>query len=305
MRNMRAKFLILGVVLLVNLSDLQVVAVKLVPTGDVSDIILDDHVTSSSSDEGSSQEEGHSPATAGQAETQEISPGAPDAEKARDEKPPNPIQALLQKLTTSPGDPIDDAFYDPFSRDPSCMDDGDDSDCFQPPDSTIETQEKVKVDASCFKGNGDGDVGDSSETTDTCPSEAKTSTTVDKHWGGDPKIALMRETLQQMGAGNATSKGNKRPPIFLIPGLASTRLVAWKYKRCAGNFMTDIKVQDYVWLNLNLIIQMGTLNVDCMKECLSLGLNQTDTDDLEVGCKLRPDEGKFNAVISELVDFYS
>jgi hypothetical protein len=46
-----------------------------------------------------------------------------------------------------------------------------------------------------------------------------------------------------------------------------------------------------VWLNINLVMQMGTIDVSCMKECISLGLNQTDTDDLERGCKLRPDEG--------------
>jgi hypothetical protein len=55
--------------------------------------------------------------------------------------------------------------------------------------------------------------------------------------------------------------------------------------------LSDIKVQDYVWLNINLILQMGTINVVCMKECMTLGWNQTDTSDLSVGCKLRPDEG--------------
>ena len=50
-------------------------------------------------------------------------------------------------------------------------------------------------------------------------------------------------------------------------------------------------MQDYVWLNVNLIAQMGTIDVSCMQECLRLGQNQSDTDDLETGCKLRPDEG--------------
>ena len=67
--------------------------------------------------------------------------------------------------------------------------------------------------------------------------------------------------------------------------------MAWKFKECRGAFSSDIKVQDYVWLNINLVLQMGTVNVDCMKECLKLGLNQSDTDDWETGCKLRPDEG--------------
>lgn len=50
-------------------------------------------------------------------------------------------------------------------------------------------------------------------------------------------------------------------------------------------------ITDCVWLNMNLIMQMGTIDVSCMQECLQLGLNQSDTDDRENGCKLRPDEG--------------
>ena len=36
---------------------------------------------------------------------------------------------------------------------------------------------------------------------------------------------------------------------------------------------------------------MGTIDVSCMQQCMSLGINQTDTDDFKTGCKLRPDEG--------------
>lgn len=36
---------------------------------------------------------------------------------------------------------------------------------------------------------------------------------------------------------------------------------------------------------------MSTIDVRCMSECLKLGLNQSDTDDVSVGCKLRADEG--------------
>lgn len=36
---------------------------------------------------------------------------------------------------------------------------------------------------------------------------------------------------------------------------------------------------------------MGTIDDACLQECLRLGLNQSDTDDLDKGCKLRPDEG--------------
>jgi len=76
-----------------------------------------------------------------------------------------------------------------------------------------------------------------------------------------------------------------------MPGLASTRLVAWRYKACAHPLLTDIKVQDIVWLNLQFIMQMGTIDCSCVIECMQLGWNQSDTDDLTKGCKLRPDEG--------------
>jgi hypothetical protein len=85
---------------------------------------------------------------------------------------------------------------------------------------------------------------------------------------------------------------NPRPPIFLLPGLASTRLVAWKFKACPQHpLLSDIKVQDIVWLNINLIMQMGTIDCSCIQQCMQLGWNQSDTDDLSTGCKLRPDEG--------------
>jgi hypothetical protein len=64
--------------------------------------------------------------------------------------------------------------------------------------------------------------------------------------------------------------------------------VAWTVKKC---YSKEIRVQENVWLNMNLVIRMGTMDVDCMKQCLELGRNQTDTDDWSVGCKLRPDEG--------------
>ena len=36
---------------------------------------------------------------------------------------------------------------------------------------------------------------------------------------------------------------------------------------------------------------MGTFDSSCLIDCLSLGLNQTDMNDLSKGCKLRPEEG--------------
>lgn len=90
---------------------------------------------------------------------------------------------------------------------------------------------------------------------------------------------------------------NDRPPVFLMPGLASTRLVSWKYKSCANALLSDVKVQDYVWMNINMIIQMATIDGSCFLECMTLGFNQTDMEDPNIGCKLRPEEG-LNAIAS-------
>jgi len=223
---------------------------------------------------------------------------------------------LLQDLLASSdalhqdGDMIEDSFFDPLSTDPSCSDD---SDCRSPPKSTIEEVEEevitTKIDTTCFHG---GEADDEEEGDDDADGESTTASTsgdkqctiqeeevverrvVDKHWGKDPKILGMRNKLRE----NAQNPLNDtRPPIFLMPGLASTRLVAWKFKKCNPNFMSsDIRIQDNVWLNINLVIRMGSIDVDCMSQCLSLGLNQTDVPPelLNVedgGCKLRPDEG--------------
>eukprot|EP00804_Cyclotella_cryptica_P029973 CCRYP_013428-RA/>CCRYP_013428-RA protein AED:0.07 eAED:0.07 QI:109/0.88/0.8/1/0.88/0.8/10/302/1139 len=106
----------------------------------------------------------------------------------------------------------------------------------------------------------------------------------------------------------------RRPPVFLLPGLASTRLVSWRHKPCPQNpLLSDIKMLDYVWLNMNLLIQMATIDVRCWSECMTLGKFQRDYDDdgdeddelmsnstnvnndgpssMSRGCKLRPDEG--------------
>mmetsp|Transcript_7255 Transcript_7255/g.17054 ORF Transcript_7255/g.17054 Transcript_7255/m.17054 type:complete len:1074 (+) Transcript_7255:44-3265(+) len=186
-------------------------------------------------------------------------------------------------------DQIEDSFFDPLSSDPSCEDE---AECYAPPDSTVETE--TIIDATCLQGGGDhlendSNSEDDAENNKACSNEEGNKRKVDKHWGNDEKILSMRNQLQALS--NSTTKENKRPPIFLVPGLASTRLVAWKFKKCTGAFASDIKVQDNVWLNLNLVLQMGTVDVNCLRECLQLGLNQSDTDDWETGCKLRPDEG--------------
>ena len=212
-------------------------------------------------------------------------------------------------------DEIEDSFFDALSRDPSC----DDEDCWSPPQSTVS------------ETDGDNDNGDGTCTSDKAKAEtaqemlpldsSKRSAQdnqdvcqppVDKHWGSDPVILRMRDKLREAGSvasvqqnddqGNNNNNNNNkkkesipknnRPPVFLLPGLASTRLIAWKYKGCPQHpLLSDIKVLDIAWLNINLIFQMGTFESSCLKDCLTLGLNQSDTDDLESGCKLRPDEG--------------
>jgi len=131
---------------------------------------------------------------------------------------------------------------------------------------------------------------DRSKQQNQCESGGKTTTKRDKHWGDDPKTLSMRDQLREQSKHSIT---DFRPPIFLMPGLASTRLVAWKFKKCVGALSSDIQIQDNVWLNINLVIKMGTtIDINCLKQCLELGLNQSDfKDDWDIGCKLRPDEG--------------
>ena len=219
-------------------------------------------------------------------------------------------------------DAIEDSLFDPIQADSDCDDDNNNNThCrWSPPDSTIETV--TIIDATCSYGGADPDdlstsrqqqqqqslsssTTTTTSTTKSCQATddpfklSNNSHVVDKHWGSDPTILRMRDQLRQTGSGCATDRTttqgvveNRRPPIFLMPGLASTRLVAWRFKSCPHHpLLSDIRVQDYVWLNINLIMQMSTIDVSCMSECLRLGRNQTDTDDLTTGCKLRPDEG--------------
>lgn len=240
--------------------------------------------------------------------------------------------------TTAAGDDlIDDSIFDPVEPDPSCSQDsaaegnGDDG-CVnggnEPPASTIEV-EKVLIDSRFLDAYGGEDPSIiDPEYDDACADELTAeagSTKIahegdakdsgekgqcaepkyvyrDKHWGSDTKILKMRDRLRRSGA--------KRPPVFLMPGLAATRLVSWKHTNCKqiSNLLSDIKMQDYVWLNINMLIQMATIDPDCWIGCLSLGLNQSDPilkarrsnkdsknnttkTNGDMRCKLRPDEG--------------
>ena len=155
-------------------------------------------------------------------------------------------------------DLIEDGFFDPISPDPSCVEEGEDikdqdGECWNPPTTSIE-QEMVVIDATAMYGgddpsdsfdedddddievideeqegestiteggDNDGDFGDG----DTAPNKQKNGTKtkiIDKHWGSDENILKMRDQLRNVGKGSS-SFDQKRPPIFLMPGLASTR----------------------------------------------------------------------------------
>ena len=71
-----------------------------------------------------------------------------------------------------------------------------------------------------------------------------------------------------------------RPPVILIPGMISSRLIAWRKKNCIG---LNIEVTDIVWLNLKKMIETMTYDKHCWINCLKLGFNGTDPHD----CKVR------------------
>ena len=142
---------------------------------------------------------------------------------------------------TSISDDIEDGFLNPISPDPSCNEDENENvsnnmyqndDCWNPPQSTIE-EEIVVIDATAMYGgddpsdifiedddDNDGEEYDEKEKT---PSEGGTKTKlVDKHWGSDENTLKMRDQLRNAGKGSS-GFDQTRPPIFLMPGLASTR----------------------------------------------------------------------------------
>ena len=222
------------------------------------------------------------------------------------------FQKRLQDDPDNSDDDIyEDSMYDPFAPDPSCQvnQNGEPigEDCFAPPISTIEEEERVVIDASCTYGGDDPDSAarrassSSSSAQDGKSSsnnnnnnnnnnggvceETERTVRVDKHWGSDEDILKMRNKLRD----DHLDEEQPRPPIFLMPGLASTRLMAWRHTPCKQSpLLSDVKLQDYFWLNLNLLVQMASIDSACWVDCLTLGVNQTDKTD---GCKLRADEG--------------
>ena len=71
-----------------------------------------------------------------------------------------------------------------------------------------------------------------------------------------------------------------RPPIFLMPGLASTRLVSWSDKVCQHPLVSDIKMQDYIWLNVkvshcqSILLLLPFLNINILSEFNRNGWNR-------------------------------
>lgn len=183
-------------------------------------------------------------------------------------------------------DQVDDSVFDPIQGDYNCGDDDPDP-CeveWAPPISTVEQDEEGP------SSTADTCDDPESSSTECAAQDSQDTKEIDKHWGSDKNVLNLRKQLLAAGSGGSTDGPHRRPPIFLMPGLASTRLVAWRFKACPA-LLSDIKVQDYVWLNINLVIQMSAFDAACLTECLKLGRNQTDFDDPATGCKLRPDEG--------------
>eukprot|EP01041_Mallomonas_annulata_P010291 gene10291-21479_t len=75
-----------------------------------------------------------------------------------------------------------------------------------------------------------------------------------------------------------------RPPIVVLPGIMSTRMIAWKYKNCKGS---DININDVVWLNIQKIVETLTIDSRCWLDCVKLAQNGSDPST----CKIRADEG--------------
>ena len=181
--------------------------------------------------------------------------------------------ADVETCIDSVRDEVDDSLFEPFQADH----DSEGNELLHPPISTIEEEIVSAM-----------ELGDSGKYREDIEEENQGQTSsseyvVDQHWGSDPEVLKMRDALRRPEA--------NRPPIFLVPGLAASRLVAWRHKECRHKpLMSDIRVQDYVWLNLNIIMQMGTIDDRCFVECIKLGLNQSDSVD-GGGCKLRSDEG--------------
>lgn len=212
---------------------------------------------------------------------------------------------------------IENSLFDAIQADPSCKSSeaGEDDDCFSPPASTVEeVVEESDVQSQCgtdvhasLSVEVPDDVGDKTEDDNPQCEPVQKKKFVDKHWGSDINVLKMRDVLRgrrgkywdspEEPTNSTFLKRPPRPPVILLPGLASTRLTAWKHKSCSNALLSDIKMLDNVWLNMNLLIQMATIDSRCWSECLTLAKHQLDFDGTEeefensTHCKLRPGDG--------------
>jgi len=174
---------------------------------------------------------------------------------------------------------IENSLFDAIQADPSCQSSeaGDDDDCFSPPASTIEeVVEESDVQSYCGllidpdpddqaslseEAPKKTDGGDKTKDEDPQCEPVQTKKFIDKHWGSDINVLKMRDRLrgrrgkywdsleEPTNSTSAKRKRPPRPPVILLPGLASTRLTAWKHKICSNPLISDIKMLDNVWLN--------------------------------------------------------
>ena len=176
------------------------------------------------------------------------------------------------------GSHIENSLFDAIQADPSCKSSeaGEDDDCFSPPASTVE-EVIEESDMQSYCGNlidrdpddhaslseeapmKTEDGGDNTKVDDPQCDPVQKKKFVDKHWGSDINVLKMRDVLRgrrgkywdspEEATNSTFGKRPPRPPVILLPGLASTRLTAWKHKSCSNPLLSDIKMLDNVWLN--------------------------------------------------------
>ena len=78
--------------------------------------------------------------------------------------------------------------------------------------------------------------------------------TADEGDEGSPDLSWT-SYLSWQALANSTL-GAPRPPIFLIPGIASTRLVNWREKRCRRG--SKIKAREVVWVSVGKLLEAST-----------------------------------------------
>ena len=125
---------------------------------------------------------------------------------------------------------------------------------------------------------------------DTESNENVTRTTID-----DTRDQLLTNILAHLRSKNETNPFDKKhPPIFLIPGLASTRLLSWSRVNCPFP-QPKVTVGTIIWLSVPRVAieSTGVVSNSCWIECLKLSSDGREADNVfdNQTCKIRPDEG--------------